>query len=305
MRLGVDLGGTKIEVVALGGDGGIALRRRCPTPAADGYDAIVRAVAGLVAAAESDLGISGATVGVGTPGAVVPSTGRLRNANTTCLNGRPLPQDLQAALGRPVRLANDANCLALSESADGAAAGSAVAFAAILGTGVGGGLVVGGSLVGGCNGVAGEWGHNPLPWPRDDERPGPPCYCGRAGCIETFLSGPAFARAHASCHGDTLDPVSIAQSAAAGDPAASDSMRRYAGRLARALASVINLVDPDVIVLGGGVSNVSALYALVPRLWDAWVFADAAVCTQLVRAAHGDSSGVLGAARLWDQADPA
>lgn len=296
MRIGVDLGGTKIEAIALAPDGVVRARRRIATPQGD-YEATLRAVAALVAAIEGEVGERG-SVGVGTPGAVSARTGRMKNCNSTWLNGRPLGADLQAALGRAVRLANDANCFALSEATDGAAAGAAVVFGVILGTGVGGGIVVGGQVVAGANAIAGEWGHNPLPWPHDDERPGPACYCGRAGCIETFLSGPGLAADHARDAGRTLDANAIAQRAAAGDGAAAAALARYADRLARALAHVINVLDPDVVVLGGGVSNIDALYDAVPRRWGRYVFSDAVV-TRLVRNRHGDASGVRGAAWLW------
>ncbi|MEX2649296.1 MAG: ROK family protein [Alphaproteobacteria bacterium] len=292
MRIGVDLGGTKIEVVALDDGGRELVRRRRPTPA-DDYEAIIDAVAALVAEAERELGAE-ATVGVGVPGSPSPVTGLMRNANTRCLNGRPLACDLAWALRRPARLANDANCLAISEARDGAGAGARVVFAVILGTGVGGGLVVDGALVTGANGIAGEWGHNPLPWPARDEWPGPRCWCGRDGCIETFLSGPALAMAY----GGTVGADVVAERSDAGEAAARAVMNRYVERLARALAAVINLLDPDVVVLAGGLSNIDRLTRDVPRLWKRWVFSDV-VGTKLVRARHGDSSGVRGAAWLW------
>jgi fructokinase len=295
MRTGVDLGGTKIEAIVLGPGGVERARRRTPTPR-DDYAGIVAAVRDLVQAAEQEAAAERATLGVGIPGVISPTTGLVKNANTTCLIGRPLDRDLGAALGRPVRLANDANCFALSEATDGAGAGAALVFGAILGTGVGGGLVAHGRPIEGANAIAGEWGHNPLPWPDDDERPGPPCYCGRRGCIETFLSGPALAAAH----GGGLAPTEIARRAEAGDVKAEATMRRYAQRLAKALASVLNLFDPDVVVLGGGLSNVARLYDDVPPLWAEYVFSDA-VATRLRRAKHGDSSGVRGAAWLWPE----
>jgi len=300
MRIGVDLGGTKIEVIVLDDDGTERLRRRRPTPAAEGYAAIVEAIGGLVEQAEADLGQAGIAVGVGTPGAVAPGTGRLRNANTTCLNGKPLPADLSRRLGREVRVANDANCFALSEAVDGAAAGAAVVFGVIIGTGTGGGLVVGGKALTGPNAIAGEWGHNPLPAPHADELPGPPCYCGRRGCIETYLSGTGLARDHAERNGGALSGPQIADAAEHGDAAASATLERYVDRMARALASVINVVDPDVIVLGGGVSKLVRLYVDVPHRWGRYVFADTTIATRLVPAQHGDSSGVRGAAWLWD-----
>ncbi len=276
MRIGIDLGGTKIEGIALDTAGAVLVRRRVPTPRGD-YRATVDAVAELVRAIESETGRSG-TVGVGMPGALSRVSGHVKNANSTCLNGRPLQDDLETALARPVRLANDANCFALSEAIDGAGRGVRVVFGVILGTGVGGGIVVDGRVLEGPNAIAGEWGHNPLPLPNDDDLPLRTCYCGRAGCIETYLSGPALERERMQV----------------GDAA----LARYEARLARALAGVINLLDPDVIVLGGGVSNLDRLYDNVPRRWGAHVFSDH-VATRLVKHAHGDSSGVRGAAWLW------
>ena len=296
MRIGIDLGGTKIEVIALDAGGRERFRHRVPTPRGD-YAATVEAVASLVAQAEAVVGTS--TVGVGMPGVVSPATGLVKNANSTWLNGRPLSEDLAARLDRPVRLANDANCFALSEATDGAAAGLPVVFGVILGTGVGGGLIVNGHVVTGANAIAGEWGHNPLPWPEAGEWPGPPCYCGRTGCLETFLSGPGLSRDHQAMAGRAVDPAGIVASAAAGDTDAIESVSRYERRLARGLASVINVFDPDAIVLGGGLSNIARLYERVPSLWIEFVFSDAVV-TKLVRAVHGDSSGVRGAAWLWD-----
>jgi fructokinase len=296
MRIGVDLGGTKIEGVALTGDGAIAARRRVATPAG-AYDATVGQIAAVVAAIEADIGLA-ATVGVGIPGTVSPATGLVKNANSTWLIGRPLGRDLEAAIGREVRIANDANCFALSEAGDGAGRGADVVFGAILGTGVGGGVVVDGRILDGANSIAGEWGHNPLPWPEPGEQPGPDCYCGRRGCIETFLSGPGLAGDHLAATGARLEAVEIARLAVDGDTAAEATLRRYEGRLARALATVINTLDPDVIVLGGGLSNVARIYRAVPVLWPGYVFSDTVV-TRLVAPAHGDSSGVRGAARLW------
>jgi fructokinase len=297
-RIGVDLGGTKIEVVALDAHGGELLRRRVPSPRGD-YAATLATIEALVAEAERDLGVAAgvASVGVGTPGSRSPRDGRLRGSNSVWLNGRPIREDLEARLGRPVAVANDANCFALSEATDGAGAGAPVVFGVILGTGVGGGLVVDGRVLEGRNAIAGEWGHNPLPWAGEDERPGPACYCGLAGCIETFLSGPGLAADHARAGGGDVDAATIVARAAAGDATSARTLERYESRLARALAHLINVVDPDVIVLGGGLSNVARLYDTVPRLWGTWVFADA-VDTRLVRNAHGDSSGVRGAAWL-------
>ena len=296
MRIGIDLGGTKIEIIAFDDDGRTLDRRRVATPQGD-YAATLAAVAGLVEALESGQGRRG-TVGVGMPGTLSRASGLVKNANSTCLIGRPLRDDLQRLLGREVRLANDANCFALSEAVDGAAAGAAVVFGVIVGTGVGGGIVVHGQVLDGPNGIAGEWGHNPLPLPAGAELPLPACYCGRAGCIETYLSGPGMARDHARAGGATLTAEALVAAAAAGDAACEATLQRYEQRLARALAGVVNLLDPDVIVLGGGLSNLDRLYASVPRLWLPHVFSDR-VETRLVKAAHGDSSGVRGAAWLW------
>lgn len=296
LRIGVDLGGTKIEAVAFDDDGVILARCRLPTPSGD-YRGTLRTIVDLVTGIESEFGTHG-SVGIGTPGAVSRASGLIKNSNSTCLNGKPLQQDLEQALARPVRIANDADCFALSEAIDGAAAGADVAFGVIIGTGVGGGIVAHGRLLAGPNAIAGEWGHNPLPWPQQHEWPGPPCYCGKAGCIETLLSGPGMTRDHFALAGDSLTPDAIAVRAAAGDEVCEATLARYEDRLARALASVINILDPDVIVLGGGVSNLSRLYSNVPRLWGSYVFSDR-VDTRLVPALHGDSSGVRGAARLW------
>ena len=289
LRFGIDLGGTKVELLALDGSAPV-LRRRVPTPAED-YGAIVETIAALVRDAQASLG-QGGSVGIGTPGSVSPKTGTMRNSNTLVLNGMPLQADLEAALGKPVRLTNDANCFALSEATDGAAAGAEVVFGVILGTGVGGGVVVHGRVLEGANGVAGEWGHSPLPAPTDAERPGSACYCGRTGCIETFLSGPAVVAEHARRTGEHATAAELA----ARDDAS--TWTRYEDRLARSLAGVVNLLDPDVIVLGGGLSNVRRLYANVPARLATHVFSDV-LRTRLVRAQHGDSSGVRGAAWLW------
>jgi fructokinase len=279
-RIGVDLGGSKIEAIALDGRGAEVFRRRVPTPRGD-YEATVVAVASLVHEAGEG------TVGVGIPGALSRATGLVKNANSTWIIGRPLKEDLERAIGREVRIENDANCFALSEAVDGAGRGARVVFGVILGTGVGGGIVVEGRVLTGANAIAGEWGHNPLPLPRDEDLPLPECYCGRRGCIETYLSGPALARDH----GSDSDPRAIGE---AGGPA----MERYEERLARALAGVINILDPDAIVLGGGISNIRRLYGNVPRRWAKYVFSDR-VDTRLLPPAHGDASGVRGAARLW------
>jgi fructokinase len=295
-RIGIDLGGTKIEGIVLDPAGSSLVRRRVPTPRGD-YAATVEAVARLAEELERDCGRQ-TTVGVGMPGIVSPVTGLVKNANSTWLIGRPFGADLSARLGRDVRCGNDANCFALSEAVDGAAAGAAVVFGVIIGTGTGGGVVVNGRVVTGANAIGGEWGHNPMPWPSAEEWPGPPCYCGRTGCIETFLSGPGFARGFDGGAGPT-DAIEIVARAAAGDATADAWVRRYEQRMARALASVINVLDPDVIVLGGGMSNIDRLYSNVPTYWPGLVFSDTIV-TRLVKAAHGDSSGVRGAAWLWD-----
>lgn len=294
LRLGIDLGGTKTEIIALDERRAQLLRRREPTPTGD-YAATVALIARLVRESEIELSKRG-SVGLGTPGALSPATLDLRNSNSTHLNGRPLKQDVERALGREIRMANDANCFALSESTDGAGRGAGVVFGVILGTGVGGGIVVNGRVLSGANAIAGEWGHNPLPWPEPAEQPGPACYCGRAGCIETFLSGPGLARDCGAMNGGARAPEEIAL---ASDDPALEAMRRYERRLARALASVINVLDPDVIVLGGGLSNIDRLYDKVPKLWAQWIFSDV-VRTRLVRNYHGDSSGVRGAALLWE-----
>jgi fructokinase len=279
--IGVDLGGTKIEIAVLAEDRSTLLRERLPTPAGD-YDGTINTIASLAARARAVAG-DDAPIGVGTPGSASKATGLMINANSTVLIGKPLRRDLEAVLGRRIRMANDANCFALSEATDGAGSGARTVFGVILGTGVGGGLAVGGRVLDGPNGIAGEWGHNPLPWPRPDELPGPQCYCGKRGCIETFLSGPALARTKSEI----------------GDQAA---FELYEDRLARALATTINVLDPDVVVLGGGVSNVDRLYQRVPVLLGRYVFTDT-VRTPLIRARHGDSSGVRGAALLWAQDD--
>src|SRR5882672_4254045 len=284
LRIGVDIGGTKIEALALDPAGREIFRRRIPTPRGD-YAATLSAVAGLVRE------IGDGTVGIGIPGALSRATGLVKNANSTWLIGRPLQQDLEKAIGREVRLENDANCFALSEATDGAGTGARVVFGVILGTGVGGGIVVDGRVLTGPNAIAGEWGHNPLPLPTETDLPLPKCYCGRSGCIEAYLSGPALARDHRQLTGQNLEPQEIVALHGA-------SLLRYEERLARALAGVINILDPDVIVLGGGMSNVPQLYAEVPRLWTGYVFSDH-VATRLARHAHGDSSGVRGAAWLW------
>lgn len=297
MRIGVDLGGTKIEALAMDDDGRELLRRRTATPAGD-YPATLQAVAVLVQGLEAALGRRG-RVGVCTPGAVSPATGLIKNANSVCLNGTPLGADLERLLERPVRLANDANCFALSEAVDGAAAGARLVFGVIVGTGTGGGVVIDGRVLPGRNAIAGEWGHNPLPWPTAEELPGPACYCGKHGCIETFLSGPGLERDHAALTGRRLDAQAVAAAADKGDAGAVAALGRYVDRMARALAGVINILDPDVIVLGGGLSNVGRLYRDVPACWGRYVFSDG-VATPLLPPRYGAASGVRGAAWLWD-----
>jgi fructokinase len=295
MRIGIDLGGTKIEIIALDAAGAELYRDRMPTPRGS-YDGTIAALVSLVAAAERITNGRG-TVGIGMPGAISPATGLVKNANSTWLNGRRLQLDLEAALHRPVRLTNDANCFALSEATDGAGAGAETVFGVIVGTGTGGGVVVHGHLCTGANAIAGEWGHNPLPWPEDGERPGPACYCGKRGCIETFLSGPGIAEDHERATGTRLYAPAIAACAAAGDAACDATLARYERRMARALATIVNVLDPGVIVLGGGMSKIARLYERVPRFLPEYVFSDH-VATRLVPPVHGDASGVRGAAWL-------
>jgi len=315
LRIGIDLGGTKIEGILLDEDGHQVERTRVPTPQGD-YQATVQAIASLVRYLDACAsGMDNApipTVGVAIPGAASKATGLIKNANSTCLIGQALDLDIATAIGRAVRLSNDANCFSVSEAVDGAAAdilnatqhdGPGVVFGVILGTGVGGGISIGGHPLTGVNAIAGEWGHNPLPWPDDTERPGPQCYCGKTGCIETFLSGPGLTRDHLAATGDTMqNPEIVARASLGGanyDAACDATLQRYEQRLARALASVINVLDPDVIVLGGGLSNINRLYENIPNLWAKWVFSDA-VYTKLTPNRHGDSSGVRGAAWLWN-----
>jgi fructokinase len=295
MRFGIDLGGTKIEIIALDDEGKELLRRRVATPKDDYYDTL-QAIAQLVRDAEAELGQRG-SIGIGTPGALSRATGRLKNSNSVALNGQPILQDLEDLLQRNIKISNDANCFALSEATDGAAAGASVVFGVILGTGVGAGIVVNGHILTGPNGIAGEWGHNPLPWPEAHELPGPQCYCGKRGCIETFLSGPGMMQLHGSATGAALSSSEIVARAEQGDAVCEHSLKTYEHRLARSLAHVINILDPDVIVLGGGMSNIERLYTNVPALWGQWVFSDR-VDTKLVKHCHGDSSGVRGAAWL-------
>lgn len=297
MRIGIDLGGTKTEAIGLSNSGAELFRKRVATPR-DDYDEIVSTIVSLVDEAEHAIGRR-AHVGIGMPGSLSKSTGLIKNANTTCLIGRPFDRDVENAIGRPVRIQNDANCFALSEAVDGAAKNSNVVFGVIIGTGTGGGVVIDRRVIDGRNGVAGEWGHNPLPWPRDDERPGPRCYCGKQGCIETFLSGPGLARDHAAHGGRDLSALEVAAAADRGDVIAVATLARYADRMARSLATIINTLDPDAVVLGGGLSNIGPLYDLVQSRWGEYVFSDS-VDTLLLAAHHGDSGGVRGAAWLWE-----
>jgi fructokinase len=298
-RIGIDLGGTKIEGIVLDAAGRERLRRRVSTPRE--YEGTLAAIAGMVADLEAETGTR-ATVGIGIPGAISPATGLVKNANSTWLNGRPLRADLELRLGRPVRVMNDANCFALSEASDGAGAGAAVVFGVILGTGVGGGIVVGGHCLVGPNLIAGEWGHNPLPWPAPGEIPGPDCYCGKRGCIETYLSGPGLERDHERVYGQRASTREIVRDSARGQDAAAASLTRYQDRLARGLASVINVLDPDVIVLGGGMSNIPDVAEAVGELLPRYVFSDVVV-TPVRKNRHGDSSGVRGAAWLWSASE--
>ena len=296
LRIGIDLGGTKIEGIALDASGQDVRRVRIAAPR-DNYRHTLDAIAAVVADLEAG-SVVRASVGIGIPGAVSAATGRIKNANSTWLNGEALADDLEVALERPVRLANDANCFTLSEATDGAAAGADVVFGVILGTGCGGGIAVHQRVLAGPNALAGEWGHNPMPWPRADEWPGRPCYCGRTGCIETFLSGPGLAHDYAAHGGDRVDAIEIVRRLDGGDALADASLQRYEERLARALTAIIHVLDPDVIVLGGGVSNIGRLYRTVPPLLR--LFGGDAPRTRLVKARHGDSSGVRGAAWLWE-----
>ena len=298
IRIGVDFGGTKIEAAALEADGSIPVRLRAPNPGT--YEAAVAAVGGLVEQVEAAAGVSGATVGMGVPGSISPRTGLIRNANSTWLNGRPFRQDLEARLGRPVRVENDANCFALSEAPE--EAGAHGVFGVILGTGVGGGLVIDGRIVGGANGVGGEWGHTPLPWQTAQEHPGPQCWCGRRGCMEVWVSGKAFEADYVRGGGEALHADAIVARARSGEATARAALNRYVDRLGRGLAVVADVCDPDVFVLGGGMSNVDELYAQIPAVLARNLFSDVCV-TRIEKARHGDSSGVIGAARLWPSPD--
>jgi fructokinase len=296
IRIGIDLGGTKIEALAIDGQGVELVRHRVDTPRED-YEATITAIVGLVHRLEETTGSRG-TVGAGIPGSISRVTGLVKNSNSTWLNGRPLDRDLTAALGREVRLANDANCLAVSEATDGAAAGRHVVFGVILGTGCGGGVAIGGRVHEGPNGVAGEWGHNPLPWPRPEEYPGPECYCGKRGCMEMWVSGTGIALDYKTVTGRALTTQEIVSQFEAGDREATAAIKRFEDRLARGLAQVINILDPDVIVFGGGVSKVQHIYQALPALLKAYVFGGE-VSTPVLPAKYGDSSGVRGAAWLW------
>lgn len=296
MRVGIDLGGTKIEGIALADDGVELYRERIATPRND-YEATVTAICTLVRDIEQHTRQQG-SVGVGIPGTISPASGLVKNANSTWLIGKPLKEDLEQRLQREVRVSNDANCFVVSEATDGAAKAARIVFGVIIGTGTGGGIAIDRRPLTGINAIGGEWGHNPLPWPDDAERPGPPCYCGQFGCIETFLSGPGFARDFQQAGGRAESAQQIIQLAESGESLAIETLERYENRMARALASVINILDPDLIVLGGGMSNIHRLYRNVPRIWQQYVFSDH-VATQLVPPAHGDSSGVRGAAWLW------
>lgn len=297
MRIGIDLGGTKIEGVALDGDGGELRRLRIDTPCGN-YGATVDAVCAMVHELEAETGGEG-TVGIGMPGAISPATGVVKNANSTWLIGHPFDKDVEACLGRPVRVANDADCFTVSEARDGAGAGHDLVFGVILGTGVGGGIAYRGRPLAGANAIGGEWGHNPLPWPRGDESPGRECWCGHSGCMETWLCGLGLESDHVDATGEHLEPPEIVAAAEDGDEAAEATLTRYEHRLARGLAMVVNLLDPQAIVLGGGLSKIRRLYANVPKVWGGYVFSDR-VDTPLLPPRHGDSSGVRGAAWLWE-----
>ena len=297
IRIGIDLGGTKIEGIALSEAGDELFRHRLATPQGD-YQATLQSIAGLIDQIEADIGEQG-SIGICTPGALSPATGLLRNSNSVCMNSKPVLTDLQERLQREIRIANDANCFALSEATDGAAKDAAVVFGVIIGTGTGAGIVVDKKVLVGPNAIAGEWGHNPLPWPEDFELPGPECYCGKHGCIETWLSGPGIVRDHELHNNVFLDAETIDNKARFGDEESDETLQRYEDRMARSLAHIINILDPDVIVLGGGMGNIKRLYENVPRIWGDYVFSDV-VNTQLVAPAHGDSSGVRGAAWLWN-----
>jgi fructokinase len=298
IRIGIDLGGTKIEGIALSESGDELFRQRVATPQGD-YRATLQRIVDLIKLIEKEVGELG-SVGIGTPGSLSPASGLLRNSNSVCMNGKPVLSDLQAMLHREIRMANDANCFALSEATDGAAKDAAVVFGVIVGTGTGAGVVIDKNVLLGANAIAGEWGHNPLPWPGDSELPGASCYCGKLGCIETWLSGPGLVRDHEIHNNEFLDPETLDNKARFGDGDASETLQRYENRMARSLAHVINILDPDVIVLGGGMGNIKRLYKNVPAIWGDYVFSDV-VNTRLLAPLHGDSSGVRGAAWLWNR----
>lgn len=302
MKIGIDLGGTKIEGIALSDAGDELFRKRVPTPQGD-YHGILQSIAKLVEIIETETGSAG-SIGIGTPGALSPATGLMRNSNSVCMNGQPILDDLQSTLGREVRIANDANCFALSEATDGAASSDAVVFGVIIGTGTGAGIVIDRKVLVGPNAIAGEWGHNPLPWPQADELPGANCFCGRSGCIETWVSGPGMVRDHMQHNSlsseQEITPKVLVDAAEQGDGSAVQTLQRYERRLAKSLAHVINMLDPDVIVLGGGMGNIDSLYVNVPALLPEYVFSDV-VNTKIVKPVHGDSSGVRGAAWIWNK----
>lgn len=297
MRIGIDLGGTKIEVIALDDSGHQLYCQRVTTPQGE-YKKILQAIKKLIDDVEKKLGQQG-SIGIATPGALSPATGLLRNSNSVCMNGMPVKKDLEKILQREIRIANDANCFALSEATDGAAAGAAVVFGVIVGTGTGAGVVVNGHVLTGPNAIAGEWGHNPLPWPEDEERPGSKCYCGKFGCIETFLSGPALSADYFKQASEKTSAKEIVEKAEQGDELAEHCLQRYEDRMARGLSHIINVIDPNIIVLGGGMSNIQRLYKNVPEIWGKYVFSDK-VFTKLIAPEYGDSSGVRGAAWLWN-----
>lgn len=297
MRIGIDLGGSKIEGAVLNKKGELLFRQRVDTPQGN-YQATLNAIVNLIHTLENEINQS-ASVGIGSPGAISPASGLLRNSNSVCMNGQPVKQDLEKLLKRKIRISNDANCFALSEAIDGAAKNAALVFGVIIGTGTGAGIVINGQVLTGANAIAGEWGHNPLPWPNENELPGADCYCGKKGCTETFLSGPGMSADYQKISGKQCSSKDIVALAEAGELQAENCLQQYENRLARALASIINVLDPNVIVLGGGMSNIDRLYKNVPQLWGQFVFSDV-VNTQLCAPKYGDSSGVRGAAWLWD-----
>ncbi len=301
MRIGIDLGGTKIQIIILDQTGASLYQKRLPTPQGN-YQKTLETIANLVLSMENELAIQQKIpIGIGIPGAISPTTGRIQNANSICLIDQDLKHDLTTLLNRPIRMANDADCFTLSEATDGAGRNATTVFGVILGTGVGGGIAINKQLVAGPNAITGEWGHNPLPWPKDDERPGRTCYCGQQGCIETFLSGPALTLSDHQLTGKNRTPQAILQATKQGESQAEQLLKRYEEQLARALAGVINILDPHVIVLGGGLSNIQRLYRTIPSLWHPFVFSKHPIKTQLLQARFGDASGVRGAAWLWPE----